>query len=58
MSRHHAILIVKSGRVTVRDLGSRNHTFIDKKAIASEVEVRPESKLQFGAVEARLIRNA
>jgi pSer/pThr/pTyr-binding forkhead associated (FHA) protein len=58
MSRRHAILIVKSGRVTVRDLGSRNHTFIDKKAIASEVEVRPESKLQFGAVEARLIRNA
>jgi pSer/pThr/pTyr-binding forkhead associated (FHA) protein len=55
LSRRHAVLTVRSGKVTLKDLGSKNRTFVDKRAIEAEVEVGPEGKLQFGVVEAKLI---
>jgi len=57
LSRQHALIIVKAGKVTVRDLESRNHTYLDKKLITTEVEVRAKMKIQFGTVEA-VIRKA
>ncbi|MDZ7360213.1 MAG: FHA domain-containing protein [candidate division KSB1 bacterium] len=55
LSRQHAVVTVKSGKVTVRDLGSKNHTFAGDKEITSEVEIRLDTRLKFGAVEAHLI---
>ena len=55
VSRKHANVTLNAGRVTVKDLGSSNHTFVDDQQITSEVEVTPESRIKFGAVEAMLI---
>lgn len=52
LSRQHALITVKTGKVTLRDLESRNHTYFDKKLITTEVEVSPEMKIRFGTVEA------
>ncbi len=55
ISRKHASLIVAANGVRVRDLGSRNHTFLDKATVVSEIEIPVESKLRFGMIEARLV---
>lgn len=55
VSRRHAILTVAGERVTVRDLGSHNHTFLEGKRIDEETEVRPGALLRFGDVEAVLL---
>lgn len=55
ISRRHASLIVVANGVRVRDLGSRNHTFIDKTTVVSEIDIPVESKLRFGMIEARLV---
>lgn len=55
ISRRHAMLTVAGGKVTVRDLGSRNRTFLAGEEIDGEVEVRPGMQLRFGGVEARLV---
>jgi hypothetical protein len=52
LSRQHALILARSGKLILRDLGSRNHTYIDKKPVTGDVEVRPEMRIQFGAVEA------
>jgi hypothetical protein len=58
ISRQHAVLTVRSGKVVIKDLKSRNHTFVDKTMITSEVEIRHETTLRFGRVEAELRREA
>ncbi len=49
------MLTVAGERVTVRDLGSHNHTFLEGKRIDEETEVRPGALLRFGDVEAVLL---
>lgn len=57
LSRRHAVLTVAGDRVTVRDLGSRNHTYLDDREVGeAEIEVPVGSRLRFGLVEARLSR--
>jgi len=58
LSPRHAVMTVKGEKVMVRDLESKKHTVVDKQRITSEVEIRPEMKLQFGSIEAQLIRKA
>jgi pSer/pThr/pTyr-binding forkhead associated (FHA) protein len=58
ISRRHAVLIVKSGKVIVKDLGSRNHTFAGKQTVVTEAEVELNTTLRFGKVEAQLIQRA
>ena len=55
VSRKHASVTLNAGRVTIKDLGSSNHTFVDDQQITTEVEVTPESRIKFGAVEATLV---
>ncbi len=52
ISRRHASLIVAANGVRVRDLGSRNHTYLDTATVVSETEIPLESRLRFGMVEA------
>ena len=55
ISRRHAVITVAGSKVTVRDLGSRNRTFVGDEQIDGEVEVRVGARLRFGGVEARLV---
>lgn len=55
ISRRHAIVTVWPDRVTVRDLGTRNRTFVDGERIGEEeVELKPGGSVSFAGVEARL----
>ena len=55
LSRKHALLLVSEGTVIVRDLGSKNGTFVDNEPLAGERRVTPANRLRFGfRVEAQL----
>ncbi len=55
ISRRHAVLSVEPERVTVRDLGTRNHTYVEGERIGEdEVELAAGARLSFATVEARL----
>lgn len=56
ISRRHAVLIVNAGRVFLKDLGSKNHSFVGRQTVTSETEIRLDTPLRFGKVEAQLIR--
>jgi hypothetical protein len=54
ISREHTELIVRGARVVVRDLGSRNGTWVDGERIAHEIELEHGGRLRFGSVDAEL----
>ena len=56
ISRNHAVLFMEGRKVTLKDLGSKNHTFIDNQRINYEVEIKPDTEIVFGLVKARLVR--
>ena len=58
ISRRHAALRLTGGRVTVRDLGSHNHTFLEGERLepGREVEVTAPARLTFGTIEAQLVQ--
>jgi len=56
LSRQHALLTIRAEKATLRDLESKNHTYVDKKRVTSEVEVGTEMKIQFGTVEAQIVK--
>ncbi len=49
ISKHHLLLNVQNGVVTVQDLGSTNGTFINGKKVAAPTKLRPGDELQVGA---------
>ena len=55
-SRRHAVLANQGGTVTVRDLDSRNGTFVNGKAVAGEMELAQGDLLKIGGT--RLARRA
>jgi len=55
VSRRHAVLAVSGGRVTLRDLESRNHTFVNGERITDETQLEPGARLRFGDLEAELL---
>lgn len=56
VSRKHAELVLKGGTLTLKDLGSKNHTYIAEQRISREVEVTEGQEITFGLVRARLVR--
>jgi len=57
ISRQHAAIVVCGMIVHIKDLGSKNHTFVNGERIVGEIKLPPDSQLQFGLVEARVIRS-
>jgi pSer/pThr/pTyr-binding forkhead associated (FHA) protein len=51
VSKQHAIITTQGSRIEIRDLGSKNHTFLGDEKIASVVVVVPPMRIRFGAVE-------
>ncbi|QDT31069.1 FHA domain-containing protein [Thalassoglobus polymorphus] len=54
VSRHHCLLIVRDDSVLVRDLESRNGTFVNGRPIDGEVVLQPGGTLAVGPMVLRL----
>lgn len=48
VSRKHALLSIQSDKITLKDMGSKNFTYVDGERIAAEVEIEAGSILAFG----------
>lgn len=51
ISRHHCVLLVEDASVAVRDLGSRNGTFVNNERIQGECELKQGDSLKVGGLE-------
>src|SRR5688500_1781017 len=50
VSRRHAVLASQGGSVTVRDLDSRNGTFVNGNAVTGEMELAQGDRLKIGGI--------
>jgi len=48
LSRRHAVITVDGNRVTIRDEGSKNGTYVDGEKVTGERAISPENRLRFG----------
>jgi pSer/pThr/pTyr-binding forkhead associated (FHA) protein len=55
VSRKHAALHLAGETLTVKDLGSKNSTFVDGRKISAEVTLVAKSKVRFGLVEGFIV---
>lgn len=51
ISRHHCVLLVDNESFAVRDLGSRNGTFVNDERVMGERELKAGDRLKVGALE-------
>jgi pSer/pThr/pTyr-binding forkhead associated (FHA) protein len=56
ISRNHAIITVRAGKVALRDLGSKNGTYVADKRINADTEVAPDTPIRFGLVKATILK--
>jgi predicted component of type VI protein secretion system len=54
VSNRHCALLVRGGKVYVRDLGSTNGTFVNNQRLTGEIPLRDEDHLQVGPVAFRV----
>jgi len=57
MSRHHAEIVCRDDGLAVRDLGSKNGTFVNRERIADEHSLREGDVVHFADAEFRLRRD-
>lgn len=55
LSRNHARLRFQDGRVRLEDLGSRNGTFVNDRAVRGAAELRSGDRFQVGAVHFKFL---
>ena len=58
ISRNHAIITVRAGKVALRDLGSKNGTYVADKKISGDAEVAPQAPIRFGLVKATILKKS
>lgn len=51
VSREHAVIVIDGGRAEVRDLGSRNGTWVNGRRIEGSAVVQAGDALRFGSIE-------
>ncbi|NLS96786.1 MAG: FHA domain-containing protein [Planctomycetaceae bacterium] len=51
VSRHHCVILVTSDAVSVRDLGSRNGTFVNGRRASPECRLSPGDHLAVGQLD-------
>jgi pSer/pThr/pTyr-binding forkhead associated (FHA) protein len=54
VSRHHAELTISDNSICVRDLGSRNGTFVDGARV-EEAEAKPGQTVRFGSAQFQVV---
>lgn len=54
ISRHHCVLMIESDAVVVRDLGSRNGTFVNNERVSGETPLKHGDRLRVGPLEFEL----
>lgn len=57
ISRHHCVLMVDEESVAIRDLGSRNGTFVNDERLFGEVELKTGDRIKFGPLEFDVVVN-
>ena len=55
MSRHHAEITVSDDTISVRDLGSRNGTFIDGARVEEATVAKPGQTVRFGSAQFQVV---
>jgi hypothetical protein len=55
VSGHHAVIRMVGGEWVIADLNSRNGTYVNGSAIATETSISEYDIVQFGAVRLRLV---
>ncbi|MAT40670.1 MAG: hypothetical protein CL946_13830 [Ectothiorhodospiraceae bacterium] len=58
VSRHHAVVIAKSNEVIVRDLDSKNGTYVDGDKVTEDTAASEGARIMFGLVSFTLRRKA
>ena len=51
VSRHHCVLLIDEGYVGVRDLGSKNGTYVNAELLTNERELHSGDRLKVGPLE-------
>src|SRR5438874_5580746 len=51
ISKRHCALLVRGGRVFVRDFGSTNGTFVNDQLVQGEVEIRNGDRFKVGPLD-------
>jgi pSer/pThr/pTyr-binding forkhead associated (FHA) protein len=54
VSKRHCAVLVRDGKILVRDFGSTNGTYVNDQPVAEEVEVKNGDKLKVGPLEFEL----
>ena len=55
VSRRHALVLYRKGRLMVLDLGSKNGTFVNGRRVDAEEEIAPGDTLRFSSVTAQVL---
>jgi len=55
ISKRHCAIIVRGGKVYVRDFGSTNGTFIDGNSVQGEIEIVDQARLKAGPLDFRVV---
>ncbi len=58
ISRHHTAITISGDHATVRDLESKNGTFVQGRRVRDAVEIRDGNSLRAGSINMRFIRVA
>jgi pSer/pThr/pTyr-binding forkhead associated (FHA) protein len=58
VSRHHCILLVGSGGAVIRDLGSRNGTFVNDQRVAGDQALQAGDRLTIGQLKFEVLLKA
>lgn len=55
VSRHHCVLLIDEGYVGVRDLGSKNGTYVNAEQVTNERELHAGDRLKIGPLEFEIV---
>ncbi len=56
VSHHHAILYKYNGQFILKDLGSRNHSYVNDQLLTGSVVVKPGDVIRIGMVTLKFTR--
>jgi pSer/pThr/pTyr-binding forkhead associated (FHA) protein len=55
ISKRHCAIVIRSGKIFVRDFGSTNGTFVNDQQVSGEIECNGDEKIRIGPLEFTLV---